>query len=173
MTPLRRRLVGACRSVPLTPAGRIDFWKKLHQRMATLGNRVDTKAHTALLAAIHAKVPLPTQADQQAVQLDHAKADVQFWETISENDATTLADHKAMIANLGRSVERDLAAVANSAEKAKIAADRLAAAERGDPVAAPKPMSRKALLATLGWKPCDLRHGFAWVRSKKSAHTAN
>jgi hypothetical protein len=44
-----------------------------------MANRVDSAAHCAVLAAIHARLPMPTPDDQRAAQLETARADARFW----------------------------------------------------------------------------------------------
>ena len=55
-------------SLPPSPADRVRFWVKLHQRLATLTNRLDDKTRWAILAAIDARIPMPTPEDQQAAR---------------------------------------------------------------------------------------------------------
>ena len=51
-------------AVPPSPPDRIAFWTKLHQRLA--GLRIDGEAHGTIVAAIHTRIPMPTQDDQRA-----------------------------------------------------------------------------------------------------------
>jgi hypothetical protein len=41
---------------------------KVHQRLATLSNRLDDKTRWAILAAISARIPIPTVEDQEAAK---------------------------------------------------------------------------------------------------------
>jgi hypothetical protein len=43
-----------------SPAARIAFWTKLHQRLAGLSNRIDTSQRGAILTTTHARIPMPT-----------------------------------------------------------------------------------------------------------------
>jgi hypothetical protein len=61
-----------------SPADRIAFWAKLHQRLAALANRIDAKAHCAILAAVHARIPMPTPDDQRVVLIENARADARL-----------------------------------------------------------------------------------------------
>ncbi len=61
-----------------SPADRIAFWTKLHQRLAALANRIDGATHGVILAAVHARIPMPTPDDQRAVQIENARADARF-----------------------------------------------------------------------------------------------
>src|SRR5260370_32395228 len=68
--------------LPLSPADRIEFWTKLHPRLAKLGNRMDAAMHGKILASVHDRIPMPTADDQRAVQLANTEADVKVWETL-------------------------------------------------------------------------------------------
>jgi hypothetical protein len=77
---IRHEHIAALGSAPSSPSveDRITFWTKLHQRLDMLPNRVDTAQRGAILAAIHARIPMPTLDDQQTVRLAHARADVRL-----------------------------------------------------------------------------------------------
>ena len=55
-------------SLPI--AERLIFWQRLHERMASLSNRVDAETQAKLLGDIHARVPMVTSHEQRALQLD-------------------------------------------------------------------------------------------------------
>src|SRR5271165_4039590 len=82
---VRHEHVAGLGSLPLAPsaADRITFWTKLHQRLDALSNRVDAAQRGAILTAIHTRIPMPTLDDQQAVQVERAQMDVQFWDTLA------------------------------------------------------------------------------------------
>jgi ubiquinone biosynthesis protein COQ9 len=47
--------------VPPSPADRIAFWQKLHERLARLANRIDAETTQGeILGAVHARVPMVT-----------------------------------------------------------------------------------------------------------------
>jgi hypothetical protein len=47
-------------ALPLTVAGRIEFWRRLHERLVRLSNRIDSRAQGKLLGAVHARIPMVT-----------------------------------------------------------------------------------------------------------------
>lgn len=73
-------------SVPLAPstADRIAFWTQLHERLGRLANRIDAAVHGAIPTAIHARIPMPTQEEQQAERLEMAKEDSRQQSTLAE-----------------------------------------------------------------------------------------
>ncbi len=130
---MRHRHVASLGSIALdpSPADRIAFWTKLHQRLAGLGNRMDDAARGAILAAVHARVPMPTLDDTGAVQINNAREDARFWQTVSEMHAATVEESKVLAAKLSASIAKREAIAAETAAKARAAADRLAKIEQG------------------------------------------
>jgi hypothetical protein len=57
-TKMRQSYVARLGSIPLplprSPADRVQFWIKVHQRLATLSNRLDDASRLAILTALHA-----------------------------------------------------------------------------------------------------------------------
>jgi hypothetical protein len=146
-------------NVSPSPADRIEFWMKLHQRLATLANRIDDETRNKIFAAIHAKIPLPTLDDQLAVQADNAKSDVEFWETLHDLQVSEIEDHKAALAALQLSIADREPRAANAAAKASAAQERVDRIAKGEAVGRlGKPSTLKDLLAGIGWKPSDVRH---------------
>jgi hypothetical protein len=87
-------------------ADRIAFWSKLHQRLATRGNRVDRAMQGVVLIAIHTRIPMPTQDEQRVLQIKHARENARFWTTMSEVQAEQIAELKGVAAKtLGEATE--------------------------------------------------------------------
>ena len=147
-------------SIPLTmaPADRLAFWTKLHQRLDALSNRVDATQRGVILAAIHARIPMPTSDDQQAVQLELAQADAKFWEVLAEGQADDIEAHKDLVAAAQRDLGARERAAAEIAAKAEAARDRVARTERGEAVAVPPPLTRKDMLRITGMTEAEMRH---------------
>jgi hypothetical protein len=51
--------------VPPSIAERLAFWRRLHQRLATLANRVDDAARGKILGDIQARIPMVTLDEQR------------------------------------------------------------------------------------------------------------
>jgi hypothetical protein len=96
---VRHEHVAGLGSVPrlLSPADRIAFWTKLHQRLDALSNRIDAAQRGPIRAAIHARIPMPTLDDQQTVQLQRAREDARFWETLAGSYADDIEGHKGLL----------------------------------------------------------------------------
>ena len=102
---------------------------------------------------------MPTPDDQQAVQLESARADASFWETLRDTHAERAEGNKAVALTLAEGIAASEAAAADAAAKARAAAERLARVERGEAVGGiGKPMTHKKLAKALGWTPSDFRH---------------
>ena len=155
-----------------SPADRNAFWTKLHQRLAALANRIGAKAHGAILAAVHARIPMPTPDDQRMVLIENVRADARLWDALADMQAGDIEGHKALAASLLRTIPDREAAAADAAGKARAAAERLARAERGEDVGGiGKRMTRKALIAAIGWRPADIRHALRPVEiEERGAH---
>ena len=148
-------------SVPLSPStdDRIAFWTKLHQRLAALGNRIDTVGRGAILTAIHARIPMPTMDDHQAVQLERARADARFWEALAEMGAGDVEGRKGLLTLTRLKIAEREPFAADMAAKAEAAKARLARVENGEDVAGiPAPLTRKDLLRISGMTAAQARH---------------
>src|SRR5689334_22230368 len=58
---------------PQTVPDRVTFWAGLHERLARLSNRLDTAARAKLMDEVHARVPMVTTDERQAMQLEVAR----------------------------------------------------------------------------------------------------
>jgi hypothetical protein len=150
---VRSEHVASLGSVPLSlaPGDRITFWTKLHQRLDALSNRVDAGQRGSILAAIHARIPMPTQDDQRAVQLAYAREDARLWQSMAEMAADDIEAHKGLLTLTQRAIAKREAASADFGSQAQAAKDCLAAVEKGEVVAGvPAPMTRKDFLRISG-----------------------
>jgi hypothetical protein len=50
---------------PATAYDRLEFWQRLHQRLARLGNRVDAADLGKVMAAVQARIPMVTPDEQR------------------------------------------------------------------------------------------------------------
>ena len=85
--------------------------------------------------------------------------------------ASTAAPHRDWIASSNIPLWK-LSAAADAAGKTRAASERLARAERGEDVGGiGKRMTRKELIAAIGWKPADVRHALRLVEiEERGAH---
>ena len=138
---------------------RLAFWSKLPERLARLGNRVGSDQHGKIYGALHARIPMVTPDDQRAVQEENAKDDERFWDTMHDMNASTIAEHKALIAKAEAKIADLAPAAANAAENRDAAKDRLERIKRGEAVAGGlgKRFDPIAMLKAMGWTPKDFR----------------
>ncbi len=113
---------------------RLAFWAKLPERLARLGNRVGPEDHGKIRGALHAHIPTVTPDEQRAIQEENAKDDERFWDSMHDMNASTIAEHKALIANAETKIAEAEAEAAKAAEAAKVAKDRLNKIKRGENV---------------------------------------
>jgi hypothetical protein len=105
--------------VPHSVRGRFSFWVKLHERLAKLENQINGDAQAKILGSIHARIPMLRPDEQRSPQMENAKADEMFWNTVRDIDTEQIEGHEALI----RSAEKTVAA----RQAAIIAADNLLA----------------------------------------------
>ena len=156
--------LGSCPHQP-SPADRIHFWRRLHERLAKLSNRIGAEDHAKILGAVHARVPMPTPDEQRALQLENAKQDAQLWAGARDLNEANVETYREMTAP----IEKAIANGAETAERAKVAAERVAKIERGEDVhgGLGKPMTREDIEAALlkgGFTRKTLRRA-AWLAS--------
>jgi hypothetical protein len=85
-------------------ADRIAFWTRLHERLARLANRLDAEAQAKVLGAVHERIPMVTLAEQCALQLENANADLRFWNGLAGMHAETIERHKALTVTAERKI---------------------------------------------------------------------
>ena len=148
---------------PLTVAGRIEFWGRLHERLARLSNRLDSETQSKVLGAVHARVPMPTADEQRGLQLENAKTDADQWEWIHGTHAAMVQDHKGLAAMVADKIAEGETCAAEAAAKAKVARERVEGIERGENVEGGlgEPLDAKnveKILRAAGYTTSDLRH---------------
>src|SRR3954453_19712314 len=151
---VRHEHVASLGSVPLglSRADRIAFWTALHPRLAKLDNRLDATAKGAILAALHARIPMATPDEQQAERLTLAAEGAKQWDTLASVQTATLADKKSLLATIQREVaqlEGGATATKASAEAAK---ESLAHLERDEDRGIGRPLTRKEMLKGFPWR---------------------
>ena len=158
---VRHEHVAGLGLVPLSPsaADRLAFWTKLHQRLDALSNRIDASQRGPILTAIHARIPMPTLDDHQAVQPERARADTRFWSMLADDYADDIEGQKGLLATAQKAIAEREPLAADTAAKAQAAKDRLARVEEGEVVAGiPPPRTRKEFLRLTGMTEAKARH---------------
>jgi len=98
---VRQEHIASLGTVPLAPSPfeRLAFWTRLHERLVQLANRLDAEAQGTILAAVHARIPMPTQDEHHAEQLARARADARFLETLHSLHTARIEDGRALQAH--------------------------------------------------------------------------
>lgn len=144
--------------LPPSPADRIEFWTRLHERLAKLGNRIGAAEHK-IMADVHARIPMPTPDDQRGVQLENAKSDADFWGRLHDMHVESVDGQKGVITRAERAKAESEAGVALAADRGGAAKDRVARIERGEdvPGGLSKLMTAKDIMTSLGWTLSHMR----------------
>lgn len=82
-------------TVPASPADRVAFWRRLHDRLSALSNRI-VDEQSKILGTVDERIPMPDEL--RDVQLQNAKADQRFWEGLRRVHTDTIEGHKGLIA---------------------------------------------------------------------------
>jgi hypothetical protein len=159
---VRHEHIAGLGSVSLSPTirDRIEFWNQLHQRLARLSNRVDTKTHYEVLEEVNKRVPMVTPDEQRQVQRENAEADVQVLSGLHDMNASNLDDLKNFVAKTTATISGNEAVLAENAASVRTAKERLDKIDHGETVAGGlgKPLDLEAVLLAAGWTKSDLEH---------------
>jgi hypothetical protein len=117
-------------TVPTSAADRIAFWRRLHDRLSALSNRI-VDEQSKILGAVDERIPMPTPDELRDVQLENAKVDQRFWEGVHTD---TIEGDKGVIGAAERAIANSEASAANAAVHAKAAKERVERIERGETV---------------------------------------
>jgi hypothetical protein len=171
---------------PPTVQARIVFWRKLHERLAKLSNRVDAETQGKILGEVHARVPMVTADEQRALQLENAEAEARFWEHFQQTSEEWVDGHKGLAASAERAITNGRANVEKAAANAAVAKERIERIKRGENVEGGlgKPLSleechhimREAGLTAGDIKHCvrvhRVSHAFGFEEMCKAIHEA-
>jgi hypothetical protein len=148
---------------PPTFKERIDFWRRLHERIGQLSNRVDTATQAKALGAVHARVPMPTIEDIRALQLQNSEANEKFWTGLRDIRQARADDHKQLLATIQQTIETAEADAKAAAEKACDAGERASRLRAGEDVVGglgkqPTQEDLERILRDAGWTTRDIEH---------------
>jgi hypothetical protein len=117
---------------PPTVKDRVHFWRRLHERLGQLSNRLDAAAQAKVLSEVHAHIPMPTIDDIRGLQLQNTEADEKFWSSLRDMRQATANDHKQLLATIQQAIaiaEGEAKAATEKVDAAKERASRLRAGE--------------------------------------------
>jgi hypothetical protein len=140
---------------------RIEFWHRLHDRLAKLGNRVDPAAQAKVLGAVHARIPMVTLDEIEAAKLENAEADERFWSGLQDMHQDQANGHKQLAATAERVAAAGEAAATEAGANAAAAKERAARIRQGAdvPGGLGKPMTYEDMIEYLrksGFTNADL-----------------
>jgi hypothetical protein len=149
--------------LPQTVEARLVFWRRLHERLAKLSNRIDAATQGKILTDIHARVPMVTLDEQRDLQLRNAEADEQLWTTMRSLSEDNLADLRQLVGQTERNMDQIKPLIANADAKATIARDRVEKLKKGEALSGGlgKPRTREDVIAALGLSKRDVRRCLA------------
>ena len=104
-----------------------------------------------ILGDIHARIPMVTLDEQQALKLENAQADERFWSSLHDVQAGNVEGHRALAATVERAVADGQAGMTAAALKRDAAKERRKRLAQGKDVPAEfgKPFTREDAGATL------------------------
>jgi hypothetical protein len=158
---VQQEYVASFGSVPVPPSvqDRLAFWRRLHERLSRLSNRVPADIQGEILGDIHARIPMATLDEIQAAKIEAAEADERFWSGLYGMHTEQMEGHKRLIAG----AEGQIAARKAEAEKCAAAAtetkDRIERLKRGEDIGRglSKPDWEK-MLRESGWTTRDINY---------------
>jgi hypothetical protein len=154
--------------VPLSIAGRIEFWRRLHERLVTLANRIPAQAK--ILGDIHARIPMVTAEEQRALQLENAEAEARFWAGINQMHDEQAEGYAHHIKLTETAITNSKAAGDAAAAHAAGAQERVERLKRGEVVEGGlKPFDPERLLRQMGFTTSDLQHATTMAALPESA----
>jgi hypothetical protein len=147
--------------VPPSVRGRLEFWRRLHERLAKLGNRVDPATQAKVLGTIHARIPMVTLDEIEAAKLENAEADERLWSSLQGMHREQAEGQKQLAATAERAATAGEAAAAEAASKAAAAKERAERIKAGEdmPGGLGKPMTQEDIIEYLrksGFTNADL-----------------
>jgi hypothetical protein len=128
--------------------------------LATCQTASTRQRKAAILAAVHARVPMVTLDEQRAVKLENAKADMRLWASLQAVHAGAAEDRKRVIARAKATVASSRSAAFDAETKAQEANDRVERIERGEdvPGGLGEPVNVERVLRQAGMTASDLHN---------------
>jgi hypothetical protein len=116
------RLGSAALPEPISAAERILFWRDLKDRwrdlIDRLGNRVTADDRKKAPAAIHARIPKPTEAEEQAMRVAALRNTVEEWEGLQTLSSKRVEAERKLVEEYERSIAESQTLVDDAAQKA-------------------------------------------------------
>jgi hypothetical protein len=154
--------VGSLGSIadPASAYDRLEFWQRLHERLARLGNKMAAGDLAKVMAAVHARVPMVTTAEQRELKIKTAEEAARLAQSMHDMHADSVAGTKGLIARAAAGVSQGEAAMADLAKDAAESNERLDRLRKGEdaPAKISRPMTGAEFMKAIGWTKADLRN---------------
>jgi hypothetical protein len=98
--------LGSINMLEASAEDRVAFWRRLHERLSRLGNRIDPAKLGAILAAINARVPMATVDELPAVRVGRAERSLRQWRLHLEGCQEQVALHQQLKADVERKIDQ-------------------------------------------------------------------
>lgn len=102
---------------------RFNLWTALHEEVGRLGIPEDVAGK--LMDALNARIPLPTQEQQGAGQLENAEGDLRFWNDEKKYNGRQIATYRELIAHAEQCIAEHQEADKKADENRAKAADEV------------------------------------------------
>jgi hypothetical protein len=132
---VRHEHIAQLGSVPVPPsiADRIA-WKRLHERLPKLSNRINADAQAKILGDIHARIPMVTLDGMQALKIENTEAEERVWSSIHAMHEEKVGGQKELIAATERAIAGGSELMTKAAAQIADAKDRAKRLRKGEDV---------------------------------------
>jgi hypothetical protein len=141
---------------PPTVEARLVFWRKLHERLGKLSNRIGNLGK--IMIEVHARIPMVTLDEQRDQRLDRAERHERLWTTMCDNTQAHVDKLKAARATIDRQIAEAEANREKLAAEATTARNRIERIKAGEDVHVPRVPKMGDVLREAGWTNADMRH---------------
>jgi hypothetical protein len=146
--------------IPPSVEARLAFWQILHDRLEKLSNRIDAAMQRKILVDVHARIPLASIDEQQALKLQNAEANERFWQNMRDLCEDQVNGQNQLAAIIDRSIADGQSGMEEAAAQSTIAKERIERLRKGEdvPDGLGKPLIRGDLIAELTLIASNVRH---------------
>jgi hypothetical protein len=158
---VRQEQIAALGSVkmPLTVDGREAFWRKLHELLARLGNRIPPEAQAKIMGEVHSRIPMVTADDRREHEIALADRERQVWNGLQGILAERAEGMDGVAASATASAAADREGASDAGARAAAAAGRVDRLRRGDDdVSRGQEVDLETILREAGWTTAKLNH---------------
>jgi len=144
--------------LPMTIDGRETFWRKLHESLARLGNRIAEVEQAKSMASIHARIPMVTPDERREHEIALAEREQHVWNGMHELLAERAAGMDGVASFATESATADRQGAADASTRAVDAADRRDRLRRGEDAPRGSEIDFEKIVRQAGWTSADIRH---------------